>query len=330
MRPVSAVAAGLGWAGDDRRGYPCPACNEATRDGRRGAVFVGQDGGWKCYRCDAIGGDGLDYLSFALTGKRLRDCADLATIKAWCGVPERAPREFVGRISHESRPESVDAATVDDIAKFWDRCIPIPKAHPFVDARRLHASPSLARFTPGYEPHEVGKLAAWPDWWPAGRARTWRLVTRGWRFPRIDQGGRDGDQPTATNLHARAVVDPPDFDGKKIKTLWAKSTPSHGLLFWNNVPIATADMVLVCEGLTDWLAASIWADQHAGVVVLGVGSGSASAFANLPIPASATFIIATDDDDAGNKYAVDVAAHFRRRRVLRASPARFSATLAAK
>lgn len=323
-RPVSAIASALGWLGDDRRGYPCPACGEATRDGRRGAVFVGASQAWKCYRCDAHG-DGLDYLSYALTGKRLRD-ADAATVKAWLGVPaehrhtQAVPREFVGHIS--ATAEQVAAATPEAIAAFWGRCVPCP-SHPFLSARRLAPPPNLARFLPASLHRQGEPPMAWPEWWPAGRAKTWRLVTRGWRF--------DGDRdPVAANLHGRAVVDPPDFDGRKIKTLWAKGTPSAGLLFWNEVPWQSAGLMLVCEGMTDWLAASCWATDREGVCVFGVGSGGASAFASIDVPKSADLILATDDDEPGDAYAAAVASHYRHRKIHRVRPSLFIRSEAAK
>ena len=316
-RPVSAIAAGLGWLGDDRRGYPCPACGEATRDNRRGAVVVGPDGGWRCVKCQAKG-DGLDYLSYALTGKRLRECPDVAMVKAWCGVPVPSPREFTGRII--ASDDAVSAASPMAIDAFWRRCVVAPASHPFMQARRLAPPATLARFTPGHDGD------TWPEWWPAGRASTWRLVTRGWRFLRAPEGRV---VPVAANLHGRAVVDPPDFDGRKIKTLWAKGTAAAGLLFWNEVPWQSADLVLVTEGLTDWLAASCWALDRP-VTVFGLTSGGAPAFASIDVPNSADLIIATDDDPAGDDYAAAVAAHYRHRKIHRARPSRFSATQAAK
>jgi hypothetical protein len=319
-RTVDEVAVGLGRGGDARRGYPCPACGEEKRDDRRGAVVVGPGGGWHCYRCSAVG-DGLDYLSYALTGKRLRDASqdERARVRGWCGeaapplpVPAPAPARYA------------------DVASFWSACHPCPSGDPFLTERRLlNVPPNLARFTPP----RASDL--WPDWWPQGRADTWRLVTRGWLFAPVDRDRNPVDQPQAAepravNLHGRAVVEPPEFGGRRIKTLWGKNLDARGLVFWNQRPIAEASLVLVCEGLTDWLAASCWAAANPSIVVLGLTSGGTEAFAHIVVPDTADLILATDDDPQGDDYAAKVAAHYPRRRVHRVRPSRFSATLAAK
>jgi len=306
-RTVAEVADALGRGGDPRRGYPCPACNEATRDGRRGAVIVGPGGGWRCYRCEAVG-DGLDYLSYALVGKRLRDASpdDRTRVREWCGdAPPALP------------PKPTPPPRHADVSSFWSACYPCPNADPFMVARRLiNVPPDLARFTPP-------DAAAYPDWWPPGRAPTWRLVTRGW-LPTDD-----GFRPV--NLHGRATVEPPEFDGRRIKTLWGKHLDARGLVFWNERRLdESTQLVVVAEGITDWLALACWAEPRPGVVVLGLTSGGSEAFANaadpshlLHIPNTADLVIATDDDDAGDAYAVKVAAHYRYRRVNRAHPSRF-------
>lgn len=307
-RTVADVAHALGREGSNRQGFPCPACGEEKRDGRRGAVFVGRDGAWKCYRCDAVG-DGLDYLSYALTGRRLREASaeQRQTVREWCGgssgqsvpapprPPPRAPRYA-------------------DVSAFWTACGPCPSGDPFLRDRRLVAPPHLARFTPD-------DTTRYPEWWPAGRAKVWRLVTRGWRFDTDDRN------PVPVNLHGRAVVEPPEFDGRRIKTLWAKGLDSHGLLFWNQRPAASADIVLVAEGLTDWLAAACWADDKPGVTVFGLTSGGPAAFAHIEIAASARLILATDDDAAGDAYASAVLSHYPGRAIYRAHPSRFPSSL---
>jgi len=299
-RTVESVARALGREGSDRLGYPCPACGEEKRDGRRGAVFVGRDGAWKCYRCEACG-DGLDYLSYALTGHRLRDTDPVQrqTVREWCG--EAAPPPPVPT----PRP-----ARYADVSAFWSACGPCPSGDPFLRERRLVAPPHLARFTPD-------DTTRYPEWWPAGRAKVWRLVTRGWRFDTED------GIPLPVNLHGRAVVEPPLFNGRRIKTLWAKGVDSAGLLFWNQRPTVSADVVLVAEGLTDWLAASCWAEDKPGVTVLGLTSGGPSAFAHVQLGPDTRLVLATDDDPAGEAYARAVLDYYPGRPVYRAHPSRF-------
>lgn len=305
-RTVAEVAAGLGYEGDPRRGYPCPACNEPHRDGRRGAVVVGPGGGWKCYKCPAMG-DGLDYLSYALTGHRLRDASDdgRRSVRDWCG--EAPP----------PRPAAPPTpARYADVSSFWSACYPCPSGDPFLIARGYrNVSPDLARFTP-----PASEL--YPEWWPVGRAATWRLVTRGWSFA--------GPVPMAVNLHGRAIVEPPEFNGRRIKTVWGKNLDARGLLFWNGRTPVDGGLVVVAEGLTDWLALSCWAEYRDPVTVFGLTSGGSEAFAGIALPDTADLIIATDDDPAGNDYADKIAAHYRHRRIHRASPSRLTRATAAK
>jgi hypothetical protein len=247
----------------------------------------------------------------ALAGHRLRelDRDGIDRVKAWCGVPTALERTW--RSSLPSVPaEAMPGATPAEVAAFWDRCIPAPPAHPFLAARRLAPPPRLARFTPGHDG------ASWPAWWPAGRARTWRLATVGYRFC-------GDDDPELANLHARAVVDPPEFDGRRIKTLWAKGTSSEGCLFWNGLAPSTAVLCVVAEGLTDWLALCAWADLQPGVLALGLTSGGPAGLADVPLPRACPVVVATDDDEAGDAYAVRVASVLRHHRVLRAHPSLF-------
>lgn len=344
-RPVSAIAAALGWPGDDRRGYPCPACNEARRDDRRGAVYTGRDGAWKCYRCDAAG-DWLDYLSHALHGRRFRECdrAAIDAVKAWLDVPVATPRTFAASSPAPSASPGQPApnddrppipATPAEVAAFWNACGPAPRDHPFLAARRLDPSPSLARFTP--------LVMSWPAWWPGGRARAWRLVTRGWRFTGYREwlrtASRQGAAPTGTagrgsapvaaSIHGRAVValEPREPGGSlPPKVLWARDTPAEGLLFWNEVAPSLADLVLVVEGMTDWLAASCWAASRPDrIAVLGLTSGGAVALDEIDVPRAVPLVVATDDDPAGDAYAEAVAHRYRHRRVLRVHPSKFAA-----
>lgn len=305
-RHAGEVARALGYQGSDRSGYPCPACKEANRDAKRGAVYVGRDGAWRCYRCEAHG-SGLDFLSYALTGQRLCDTnpADRQKVAEWCGESMPIPTERPA-----PRPKRYA-----DVSEFWTACHPCPSGDPFLRTRRLIAPPHLARFTPD-------DTTRYPEWWPSGRSKVWRLVTRGWRF--------DVPSPEPANLHGRAVVEPPLFDGRRIKTLWAKGLDAEGLLFWNQRPAVSAEVVLVAEGITDWLAASLWAEDKPGVTVFGLTSGGPSAFAHVEIAAAAKLVIATDDDDAGDAYAEAVVAHYPGRAVYRAHPSRLRHHEAAK
>ena len=69
---------------------------------------------------------------------------------------------------------------------------------------------------------------------------------------------------------------------------------------------ASPRRVIVCEGMTDYLAAACRAP--ADVAVLGASSGGFGALRGVKIPNGATVVIATDDDKAGDAYAAEIRA----------------------
>jgi hypothetical protein len=184
-----------------------------------------------------------------------------------------------------------------DVTPFWEACQPAPANHPFLVSRRYTPNPELVRFTPEY-------LDPWPDWWPGWCRRPWRLVTRGW-----DVQGR------AVNVHGRAVEPlAPDQTGN---TRWGKGIPSGGLHFSNLRPVA--DLVVIAEGLTDWLAGCM---MFPSVAVRGATNGGFASFADLDIPNEVRVVSVTDEDDTGDRYHAEIVAALPGREILRAHPDR--------
>jgi 5S rRNA maturation endonuclease (ribonuclease M5) len=75
-----------------------------------------------------------------------------------------------------------------------------------------------------------------------------------------------------------------------------------------NEKIATLDYTVIVEGMTDYIAASLWAckqqcTKNETVAILGITSGSINALSKINWPDGKKVIIATDNDDAGNSYA---------------------------
>jgi 5S rRNA maturation endonuclease (ribonuclease M5) len=67
--------------------------------------------------------------------------------------------------------------------------------------------------------------------------------------------------------------------------------------------LASPPIVLICEGGTDTLAASLLCAPHVPRAILGVGSGAWTEEHAEQIPPHAEVVIATDPDPAGDKYA---------------------------
>lgn len=318
-RPVFDVAAALGVPADARKGMACPSCGEEHRDRKRGAVGLRQDGaGWRCHKCGATG-DGIDLAAFHLEKRRLRDLDREAQrrVRAWFeaqgwGTPLECPRPAPTKPTILLRPPQ------EEVERFWDasRSLTIarqhdPEAVAFLRERGLErsldtiAAADLARLTPAVNG------TPWPSWWPAGRARAWRLLV-----PAFDACG------VLTSLHARAVKPVVNDQGEPLpRQLWPGSRSgtrydASGLFFAD--PTALAVMrgevleglrtLLVCEGLTDWLAAAAWCRLHArpDVAVLGGVSGSFSALADVALPEGVRVLAAVDDDAAGDRYFIQI------------------------
>lgn len=138
---------------------------------------------------------------------------------------------------------------------------------------------------------------AWPSWWPETWAKSWRIVTRAYEA--------DGK---LASLHARAI------DDASPKTRWPFNCRADGLIFGDAAGVALLrgdarafDRVLVVEGLTDMIAASLWAVGRR-VAVISVTSGSSAALMHVRWPSGVPVVVATDHDDAGNRYAAAVEA----------------------
>ena len=318
-RPVLDVAAALGVPADARKGMACPSCGAERRDRKRGAVGLRQDGaGWRCHKCSATG-DGIDLVAFHQEGSRLRDLDRDAQqrVRAWCEAQGWISTP-VAPATAPNKPSILVRPPQDEVLSFWEASRPLaaarkhdPEALAFLRERGLEpaldaiATADLARLTP------TRNGTRWPVWWPAGRARAWRLLV-----PAFDARG------VLTSLHARAVEPVVNDKGEPLpRQLWPGSRrgqryDASGLFFAD--PAALAMMrgevveglrtLLICEGLTDWLAAAAWCALHArnDVAVLGGVSGSFPALAEVSAPEGVRVLAAVDADPAGDRYFAQI------------------------
>jgi len=169
----------------------------------------------------------------------------------------------------------------------------------YIASRRINLGdlelyePKLCRILPRAEAY------AFPRWWPSSWASMYR-----WAVLAYEPNGEVG------SIHARAVKDAGDGP----KTRWPKDAAARGLLFANHRALAVlrgqatdAEAVLVTEGLSDTvIAATFYASERRRFAILGVTSGAAEAFAAVKWPKGLRCIVATDSDNAGEKYANEI------------------------
>lgn len=279
---------------------PCPGCATTERGSsdKRGAIGIRTDNrGWQCHRCGAKG-SGIDLVSFSLGGSKFAELSNehKTKVRVW----------FEGEISDGADisvgPQRLrgERPPIDQVKQMWSSSIQLHQLQSndecvkFLKKRNLNlkalAKSGVVRFTPKQEEYQ------WPDWWPAGRTKTWRLIV-----PAFDENGN------FVSLHGRAIrpSDPAP------KTLWPKGFEAKGLFMPNRYAVkmmkgmaVDLDGVLFVEGLTDFIKCSAEVeDLDIKLAVIGGTSGSFGAISKLSIPENTKIYIGTDPDEQGRKYA---------------------------
>ena len=292
---------------------PCPACGAVhrheSRKDKRGAVGLTPDGlGWRCFACGE-GGNAVILASWKLFGKSkpptwqaLRE--RLASYGAILPGPSSRPKpQLVTTVRALKRPQSAEA--------LWNASFRL-------DAVPSHLDPSWTGNARKYLASErklnVGLLSdadsvrilppnegyPWPEWWPGEWSSTNRLV-----MPMYESNG------TLGSLHARAI------SPTKIKTRSPKGCQVAELVFadaagvqlLSGAPPTGLECVVITEGFIDSLKMMQLTRQlNMPWAVLGVISGSIPAFGRIVWPPGITVRIGTHNDDAGEKYALGIAA----------------------
>lgn len=289
----------------------CPAHNENTPSC---SVRVGPDGTVqvRCHGC-GFSGDGFTLIACVHNLDSRRDFRRVLEIAAeFTGYDLGAAR--TGPIAPppvRQPPPPPQRPPYAQLKQLWHYCLKPTLIHAdrdndalmFLVRRKLSpvtlADMDLVRIMPR------GLLAdddrPW-SWWPNRWHDTWRLFMRAY-----DVHGH------LASVQARAVV---DTDGPK--TRWPFECSAQGLLFGNRrgilmlrreEPIDQPPLarVVIVEGMTDTMAMS---EDMRGqpVAVLGVTSGSAAVLREVAWPRHVPVHIRTDLDDAGDRYADEIAA----------------------
>ena len=301
---VTEVAERLGLGVRRQRFGPCPACG---RDDRNHPSVTARHGGagWMCAGCKATG-DVIQLAAWRITGTARPAGSSWGEVRSWfaaqgwcsgdgaVGSWVAPPRREVPKLPYPDR---------DELLSLLRACRPVE------DVREVKAWCEARGIVGRVHGAVLPDVHPWPAWWPF-RARPWRLVC-----PMVDAMG------AVTSIHARATED----EGGRGKTRCPFERRGDGLFFADPLvarPMlraqATPARVVVVEGITDYLAAARHATQdNGGTAVLGGISGSFGAMAQACIPEAATVYAWTDADEAGDRYATEIARALKGRDVRR-------------
>ena len=327
MRGVAIVdvAHQLGLAIGEKRRWisPCPACgrerrNASTPGERRGAIGLPTPTTWYCFACEARG-DAIDLVAASIGHARFKDLPHhhREEVREWC-------QRFIG--NEPSQIRRCPLAPVERVER------PYPPTGEVLELLR-HCIPtadddgvSAYLRSRGVDPVEVDdrRLAmalpagvSLPAWARFG-AHTWTEIGHRLLVPLVDYKG------DIRSVVARRVI-----DGETPKALPPKGFGKAGLVW--ACPFArtllregrpewwTSDApplrIYVVEGDSDFLTAATgashgirWsdADEYAPAII-GITSGAWTPEIAARIPDGVELVIATDDDDAGDRFADSIA-----------------------
>lgn len=228
------------------------------------------------------------------------------------GERDRAPWAKPSRPA--PKPERYEGPWSATVRRVWNDCVPVgddPEVRAFLDARGI----AIDRV-------ELGDLARAL---PRRPSLTWHFAIGGKSW--LETGHKlvlPCWSPTGelAALHARCIVEHAQ------KTLWPIGTRVRGVTFANDVALLVlrgeplpwwSRNVAIVEGATDFLALATQASDadELAPAVLGLAAGTWSPELAARVPDGALALIATDDDEAGDRYAETVADDLEGRCVLR-------------
>jgi Toprim-like len=307
-RPVAEIAAALGRnvkRTPSADTFPCAACGAERRHQSRGDTR-GACGAprtlpntWHCHACQAAG-DSVDYAAHALRRARFRDLDRRGMFE----VGQWFRDQFaLGSAQVVRRPTPPPPA-------------PEPAYVPQMEFRALwsaglavHKDRDCAAYLEhrGIDPHAVyvGDLSWALPWgmlpgWASSGGLSWARTHHRLIVPLYDAAG------VMRSCLARSTERAP-----KLKSVAPRGYSRGGLVMANRVALhmlrgkARPDLVVIREGEIDFLVEAT-ANEHAAV--FGVVSGSWSQTFADRLPDAAHVVIATDADDAGDRYAAAIAA----------------------
>lgn len=270
---------------------------------------------WRCHACGASG----DVLSLVAVVRGLNMSRDFPQVLAesarlaglWTIVAELEGRGPVvpPMAIPEPQPAQEEPERVyppsPDVQTLWEASRAVsddPDVSTYMAARSLDpervAGGDWARALP-----EVGDLPRWARY----RGASWRATGHRVIVPVWDAAG------ALTSVRAWRVT-----EGDSPKRLPPAGHRASGLVMADAFALAwlrgtrTPETIVIVEGEPNFLSRCLVnKDPHAAVV--GIVSGSWSEVFAAKVPLGSRVVIRTDDDDAGNRYANEIAQSVKRR-----------------
>jgi hypothetical protein len=305
---------------------PCPACgaerrHQSRRDARLACGVRADGAGWRCYGCDASG-DAIDLVACVLEGRRFRELerAGRERVREWFDGPTPAPTpRAVERPATSPERAAPTYPPAEQVRAVWAACVPAiedREVAAYLERRGVDpvvvADRDLARALPAD--------ASGPPW---ARLRGLPWASSGHRLiaPLVDSRGRlssllarriaESDTPksVAPSGHTRAAL--------VLACALARLVLEHGArpMWWASQ--APRLRLVIAEGEVDYLAAATRApDSEHAPATLGIFSGSWTPEIAARVPDGAELVIATDADEAGDRYAAQIVGSMAARRAV--------------
>lgn len=314
-----------------RRGSwgPCPACGADRRgaEDERGPLATNGPKLWKCFACGAAG-DGAALVAAVALGTADRPGPDgwararAIAVERGLVASEGAPVATARNVPNDRPPAPsvrpgapvAPVASLPDageVTALWNACGPVdadPEVSGWLRSRRIDpalvAELDLARVVPSAAENALA-VATWTRFGRASWGRGWRLI-----LPCFNAAGE------LVTLRARWAADGPvkvkEGGGTDVAAGPAVyADPMARELLRGATPLGWDGRVIVVEGGPDFLTL---ATSTSGPAVFGVWAGAwpatqaGAAFAER-LPARARVCLATDANDAGDRYADTIGAH---------------------
>jgi hypothetical protein len=316
---IPTIAEDLGVKRRDRKWGPCPACSgDRTRKDKRPPLILGHsDRSWTCYACGESG-DAIDMISWALLGCRGREAGPrFGEVLEWL-----KDRRILVEAA-EYRPEPPRRAHRPSLLDGFRTSTPVAKCRRRDVLQFCESRGYRPRYTPGGILHENFRARFWPgsftECWPLvvpafnGRGELRGIHGRAIHDDIVESEGRTMrmgcDDDSRHAWHDGRCETCGVYQGRK--STWPVSVSSRGLVFadpnharpWLQEKGPAPEKLFVVEGITDYLSAYSSSPKTA---VLGIESGSHPAFLDMPWKRGMRVYIATDLDEAGDNYMLNL------------------------